>query len=129
MADRTVAIGVGCRKGARPEDMASLVDDVLASAGLTRDDAAFLATLAGKDQELAIGELGRKLGIAVTAFPAERLEQETPRLENPSETVFRETGCHGVAEAAALAAAGAGARLIVPKRIFKGCTVAVASIC
>ena len=39
-------------------------------------------------------------------FDAATLERETPRLRNPSDVVFAEVGCHGVAEGAAMAAAG-----------------------
>jgi cobalt-precorrin 5A hydrolase/precorrin-3B C17-methyltransferase len=59
-------------------------------------------------------------------FDSTRLAEETPRLKNPSETVFRETGCWGVAEGAALAAAGPAAALIVPKEKSRGATCAIA---
>ncbi|MFT5182492.1 MAG: cobalt-precorrin 5A hydrolase/precorrin-3B C17-methyltransferase, partial [Alphaproteobacteria bacterium] len=48
-------------------------------------------------------------------FDATTLEAETPRLATPSDLVFRAVGCHGVAEGAALAAAGADGALVVPK--------------
>lgn len=59
-------------------------------------------------------------------FDAETLEAETTRLKNPSEIVFALTGCHGVAEAAALAAAGKASSLIVPKIKSANATAAVA---
>ena len=46
-----------------------------------------------------------------STFSTARLLEETPRLANPSEIVFRETGCWGVAEGAALAAVVVGGRL------------------
>jgi cobalt-precorrin 5A hydrolase/precorrin-3B C17-methyltransferase len=54
------------------------------------------------------------------------LEKETPRLQNPSEVVFAEVGCHGVSEGAALAAFGKSGSLIVPKQKSKRATVAIA---
>ena len=48
------------------------------------------------------------------------------RLATPSEIVFRETGCWGVAEGAALAAVGPEGRLLVPKRKGERVTCAVA---
>ena len=48
-------------------------------------------------------------------------------LATPSDTVFAEIGCHGVAEAAALAAAGPDARLIVEKQKTKFATAALAA--
>jgi cobalt-precorrin 5A hydrolase/precorrin-3B C17-methyltransferase len=57
--------------------------------------------------------------------PAE-LNAETPRLKNPSQAVLRETGSWGVAEAAALRAAGPRAELIVAKTIRGRTTCAIA---
>jgi cobalt-precorrin 5A hydrolase/precorrin-3B C17-methyltransferase len=65
-------------------------------------------------------------GAPARFFSAKRLERETPRLANPSETVFRAVGCHGVAEAAALAAAGPRGELIVAKAASRRATVAIA---
>ena len=58
--------------------------------------------------------------------PTARLLEETPRLANPSEIVFRETGCWGVAEGAALAAVGVAGRLAVPKQKGDRVTCALA---
>ena len=59
-------------------------------------------------------------------FDAARLERETPRLKNPSDLVYRETGCHGVAEGAALAGVGAEGDLVLPKQRSQRATCAVA---
>jgi cobalt-precorrin 5A hydrolase/precorrin-3B C17-methyltransferase len=66
------------------------------------------------------------LGVPVRVFPADALEAETPRLATPSDVVFAEVGCHGVAEGAALAVAGAGAALVLPKRKSLQATCAIA---
>src|SRR5262249_22058649 len=66
------------------------------------------------------------LGVTARFFSAERLAQETPRLVNPSDVVLRAIGVPGVAEAAALAAAGPHATLIVPKTKSGRSTVAIA---
>ncbi len=60
---------------------------------------------------------------------AAELEAETPRLENPSDVVFAEVGCHGVAEAAALArgrARGASAAGPSVKTANATCALALA---
>ena len=59
-------------------------------------------------------------------FSAKELEAETPRLANPSEVVFVEVGCHGVAEAAALRAAGPNGALVIEKQKSANATVAIA---
>lgn len=124
----SIVIGLGCRRGASPVDMQTLLDRTLLEAGIASLRLTALATLTGKEDEPAIQALATLLDLPVTTFSAARLEEETPRLANPSDVVFRETGCHGVAEAAALALAGANGRLIVPKRMLNGCTLALAEV-
>ena len=55
------------------------------------------------------------LNVPARFFDAATLEGEAPRLATPSDLVFREVGCHGVSEGAALAAVGAHGTLIAPK--------------
>ena len=83
-------------------------------------------SLALKQDEPAVLALARSLGVPVRFFDADRLERETPRLPNPSDTVFDAVGSHGVAEAAALAAAGERGELIAPKGRGARVTCAVA---
>ena len=54
------------------------------------------------------------------------LAAEEPRLETPSELVRREVGVAGVAESAALAAAGPDGNLVVPKTKSRRATCAIA---
>ena len=58
-------------------------------------------------------------------FDAATLERETPRLATPSEIVFAEVGCHGVAEGAVLAAGGEHGELLVAKRKGERTTCAI----
>lgn len=108
--------------------MLRLVDEVLSQAGLPDTAIQTVATLAGKEREPALLAVCARFGVTVTTLTAARLEEETPRLANPSKTVFRAIGCHGVAEAAALAVLGTGAKLIVPKRLKSGSTAALAGV-
>jgi cobalt-precorrin 5A hydrolase / precorrin-3B C17-methyltransferase len=122
----TLALGVGCERGASAEELAALVDQTLASAGLAAASVACVVSLDLKSDEEAVHALAQRLGVPARFFDAERLAAEKPRLANPSEAVFRATGCWGVAEGAALAAAGARAELVVPKHKSARATVAVA---
>ena len=76
--------------------------------------------------ERGIHALAAILGVPARFFPASRLLAETYRLSGRSEAVFRATGCWGVAEGAALAAAGPGGSLVVAKRKSRRATCAVA---
>ena len=119
-----LTIGVGCERDCDPGELAALVQEALG--GLAPGAVAAIGSLDLKADEPAVLELGATLDRPVRFFSAATLERERPRLHNPSDVVFREVGCHGVAEGAALALAGEGAQLVVPKRKSRRATVAVA---
>lgn len=121
-----LALGVGCERGTAPEELANLVGRILEEAGLARDAVALVASIDLKADEAAVHALAEALGVPARFLPAARLEAEAPRLANPSEIVFRETGCHGVAEGAALAAAGPDGELVRPKAKSARATCAIA---
>jgi cobalt-precorrin 5A hydrolase/precorrin-3B C17-methyltransferase len=123
---RCIAIGVGCERNARPVELIRLVQTTLSDHGIARDSIAGVYSLDLKADEPAMQELARWLGVPFRVFDAATLEAETPRLANPSDTVFAEVGCHGVSEGAALAAAGPDATLIVPKVKSERATCAIA---
>src|SRR5690606_16036494 len=79
-----------------------------------------------KAAEPAIHALAAQLGVPARFLPASRLEEEKPRLANPSAEVFAVTGCHGVAEGAALAAVGSSGELVVAKTKSARATCALA---
>jgi cobalt-precorrin 5A hydrolase/precorrin-3B C17-methyltransferase len=119
-------LGVGHETAATPTDIAALVSDCLARVNIRAADLVCIASIEQKAAAGLLAALADKLGVSVRYFSAATLEAETPRLLNPSEAVFRQMGCHGVAEAAALAAAGANATLILPKTAGSGVTCAIA---
>jgi cobalt-precorrin 5A hydrolase/precorrin-3B C17-methyltransferase len=122
----TLCLGVGCERGAEPHELIALARETLADAGLAAESVALVASLDLKADEAAVHALADELGVPARFFAAARLEEETPRLANPSDLVFREVGCHGVAEGAALAAAGPQGELIAAKRKSARATCAIA---
>ncbi len=123
---RVLAVGVGTERGAPPEKVIAFVRATLVDAGLAERAVAGMYSIDLKLDEPAVHAVAAALKVPARFFTAERLEQETPRLANPSETVYRAVGAHGVAEAAALAAAGPEAHLVVKKQRGAQATVAVA---
>ncbi|MBF0270058.1 MAG: precorrin-3B C(17)-methyltransferase [Alphaproteobacteria bacterium] len=121
-----LALGVGCERNLAPETLLSHAKQVLADARLSEHAVACVASLDLKADERAVHELARSLNVPARFFSPQELDALTSRLENPSDVVFRETGCHGVAEGAALAAAGTLSELIVPKSKTSQATAAVA---
>jgi cobalt-precorrin 5A hydrolase/precorrin-3B C17-methyltransferase len=123
---RALALGVGCERGCDPEELTRLVRDTLAEAGLVEAAVAAVVSIDVKLDEPAVHEAARALGVPARFFDAATLEAETPRLATPSEAVYREVGCHGVAEGAALAAVGPNGHLRLAKRKSRRATCAVA---
>lgn len=121
-----LALGVGCERGADPEEVVALARATLAKAGLAEAAVACVASLDLKTDEPAVAALAAALEVPARFFGAADLEAETPRLLNPSDEVYRAVGCHGVAEAAALAAVGATGALVVGKTRSGRATCAVA---
>ncbi len=122
----TLAVGLGCARDTALEEARQAVHDALDSAGLAPESVALVASLDVKMDEPAVHEAARARGVPARFFDAQRLSAEEPRLSQPSETVRQAVGCPGVAEGAALAAAGPGAELVVPKRAGAHVTVAIA---
>jgi cobalt-precorrin 5A hydrolase/precorrin-3B C17-methyltransferase len=120
------ALGVGCARNCPPEELRALVQGLLAEAALAPGAIRGLFTLDLKADEPAVLALARGLGLPLRLFDAAALEALTPRLATPSAAVFAEVGCHGVAEAAALAGAGEAAVLWYPKRKTGSATAALA---
>jgi cobalt-precorrin 5A hydrolase / precorrin-3B C17-methyltransferase len=123
---KVLALGVGCERGVEPGELVELVAATLERHGLARGAIACVVSLDIKAAEPAIHALAAQLGVPARFFPASRLEAETPRLANPSAEVFAVTGCHGVAEGAALAAVGPAGELVVAKTKSGRATCALA---
>ncbi|MEM1298309.1 MAG: cobalamin biosynthesis protein, partial [Pseudomonadota bacterium] len=121
-----LAIGVGCARNCPPQELAGLLQQALETLPISSHEIAGLFSVDLKADEAAMLDLAAELGVPFRLFSAEELEEETPRLANPSDVVFAEVGCHGVAEAAALRAAGPDAELIVEKQKSANATVAIA---
>ena len=119
-------VGVGCERGAEAAELIELVTATLSGAGVAVDRVAAVASLDLKADEAAVHAVAQRLDVPALFHGAETLEALTPRLASPSDTVFAEVGCHGVAEGAALATAGEDAALIVPKRKSARATCALA---
>ena len=123
-----LVLGVGSVRNCPEDELVGHAKSVLAHEGLSAHAVEAVYSVDAKSNEAAVHALARNLGVEARFFSPDRLERETERLANPSKTVFREIGCHGVCEAAALAAAGPQGRLLVAKQKSVNSTCAVAEI-
>ena len=123
---KTLALGLGCERGCDPEEAWRLARETLTDAGLAEGAVGAVCSLDVKADEAAVHHVAEQLGVTARFFDAATLEAQTPRLKNPSGIVFAEVGCHGVAEGAALAAAGTEGELVVEKNKSTRATCAIA---
>ncbi|WP_099865053.1 precorrin-3B C(17)-methyltransferase [Pararhizobium haloflavum] len=123
---QTLVLGMGSERGAPADEAVALAERSLREAGLAPESLAAIASIDLKADEAAIQAVAAHFGVPARFFDVATLEAETPRLANPSDVVFSEVGCHGVAEGAALAACGPDGMLVVPKIKTKSATAAIA---
>lgn len=117
------ALGLGCRPGVSAAAVIAAVDSACDVLGGSLD---ILATIAGRRGEAGLAEAAAALGLPLVFLPQAKLEAAAPAAVTRSERVVALFGVPSVAETAALAAAGSGARLIVPRRIIGPVTIAIA---
>ncbi|MBY4606621.1 cobalamin biosynthesis protein [Rhizobium sp. 9T] len=125
---RRYVLGLGCERGTPSAEVLALAGEALRAAGIGRAELAAIASIDSRGQEAAILAIAAHFAVPAVFFDAPRLEEETPRLKNPSAIVFARVGCHGVAESAALAAIGADAELVLGKIKSAHATAAIARI-
>jgi cobalt-precorrin 5A hydrolase/precorrin-3B C17-methyltransferase len=119
-------LGLGCARGCSPDEVWELTQQALAKANIAAECLAAVASLDLKGDEPAMIETAKRLGVPFRVFTAGELEAQAGRLQTPSDIVFAEVGCHGVAEGAALALAGESAALAVAKLKSANATASLA---
>ena len=123
------ALGMGCDRGCPVHILRQLYQqvcsDLVPGIHLTA-----LASIDLKSDEVGLLELANQIELDLQTFPATSLRRVEGQLSVKSDIVFKEVGCYGVAEAAALCAAsaltGQPAELIVTKQKNARATISVA---
>ncbi len=123
------ALGIGCDRNCPVE----MIDELLGKASAVLhigESFSALASIDRKADEPCLVTTACNLTLPFQTWSAQRLRSVEDQLTEKSETVFREVGCYGVAEAAALIAAtqitGNRAELVLPKQKNARATIAVA---
>ena len=120
-------LGLGCERHTRQAVLEAAVEKSLVSAGLAAAAVAGVASLDRKGDEPGLLALCQQRQWPLKTFTAARLA--VVPVPNGSPVVARQVGTPSVAEAAALAAAGTGARLLVPKTVVHGEGASGAATC
>ena len=100
--------GIGCKAGVSAADVLAAIDAALSKNGAMREDLEALAVIAHKAEEQGVAAAAEKLGLPLRVM---ELAGEVATL-TASERSFAATGQGSASEAAALAAAGNGGRLL-----------------
>lgn len=106
-----LACGIGCRRGVPADDIEAAIGAAQSALGRT-DVIAVIATEESKAHEPGLQEAVRRLGVELVTFKAEELRAVSSAVVTFSQAALDHKGTPSVAEAAALLAAGANARLL-----------------
>ncbi|MBK3737414.1 cobalamin biosynthesis protein [Azospirillum brasilense] len=127
-ADRFIAAGIGCRAGCPGAEIAGLVRAAFEEAAL--DEGARrgvqLAAPMRKRNEAGVADAARLLALPLQFVDDSALMAVQDRVQTCSARVEAAVGVASVAEAAALAAAGPGSTLLLPRRSTPRATCALA---
>jgi len=116
--------GMGCKRGVAAEELRAALENTLQEAGLALESLAVLVTVDLKADESGLQELAAQLGIPLQVIPAAQLQNLDAADYSPSAATDK-FDLPGVAEPCAILGADGG-RLLLPKRSFDRCTVALA---
>ena len=122
-----IVAGVGCRKGVRAADIEAAIAAAFDRAGVATSQLRLIATSAAKGGEPGIVAAASAIGVPLALIPLGDLAAAGIRATTRSERVMALAGVPSVAEAAALAAGGPDARLIVPRIAVGPATCALAA--
>lgn len=123
-----IVAGVGCRKGASAAEIEAAIAAALAHARVAANRLALIAAPAFKSGERGVLDAAIARGVPLVLVPQPELEAAGARTVTQSERVVALVGVPCVAEAAALAAGGAAARLIASRIVVGPATCALADM-
>lgn len=118
--------GLGCKKGIAAGEVLAALDAALHAYGLSRDRLAALAVVPQKADERALTEVAHALQRPLHVAGLTELETARSAMLTSSEASLAATGFGSASEAAALAVAGKGARLLGPRITLGAVSCAIA---
>jgi cobalt-precorrin 5A hydrolase len=120
-----IAIGIGCRRGASQAAIAAMIGKALAQVQSLREPTR-LCSIEAKRNEQGLLAAARALNLPLQFFSLEALRAVENKIATRSLQAEAMFGVASVSETAALAGAGADARLIAPRMTGDGVTCAIA---
>jgi cobalt-precorrin 5A hydrolase len=123
---RNLVLGIGCNRNTPAEEIEAFVDTHLRRTFLSLKSVARIASAEAKNDEAGLIAFAERHGIELVFFPSDELNRVSVPTE-PSQYVMDAIGATGVAEPAAILAAGGG-RLLLKKVKSPNVTLAIAQI-
>lgn len=124
-AERELIVGVGCRKGARADDIIQAVKQALSECQADITNVRLLASADIKTDEAGLHQAACQMELPLRLIASDAIRANTRCETTEYETPSRRIGLPGVAEPAALLA-GRRTELLIPRQIINSVTVAVA---
>ncbi|MGN1317745.1 MAG: cobalt-precorrin 5A hydrolase [Lachnospirales bacterium] len=124
LAKKCLVVGVGCKKDTPFEKIKEAFDRLFNEYNLNPDSVKMISSVSVKANEIGIMKLAENLDVTFATYSINYLGKINGNFSH-SEFVEKTIGLDCVCERAALAKGG---KLIVPKQIYEGVTLAVAKI-
>jgi cobalt-precorrin 5A hydrolase len=121
-----IVAGIGCGRETSSEDIVGLIFVALSSFGIAPENLMAIATETSKADQHGIGGAARSLSIPIVRCPIADLGRVADRVLTRSLRVEAIKGVPSIAEASALVAAGANARLLGARVAANKVTCAIA---
>ena len=118
-------IGMGCKRGIKPQKIEALIDETLKTAGMKKEQIFALASIDKKQDEQGFLIWSRQHRVPFLTYMAEELQKVQGNF-HASAFVESQVGVDNVCERAALCACEAGGTLVYEKHAKDGMTIAVA---
>ncbi len=122
---KTVALGMGCRKGKESEAVLQAANEILKKTGIFKEGVKTLASIDIKKEEPGLVALAEQWKIPFQVYTSEELQAVQGDF-TPSSFVKAQVGVDNVCERSALLASGKG-DLIEKKQAAGGVTAALAA--
>ena len=126
LVPKALVFGVGCNRGTPVEEIAQAIEETCVRYNLAPDAIAQLASIDLKQDEAGLLAYAYQQQLPLVFFSTDQLNQVEGI--SSSAAVLKATGAKGVAEPAALLAAGGGSTLLAGKIKWPEVTTAVAAI-
>jgi len=125
VGEAMIVAGIGCRKDATADQIVAAVRAALGQHGLAIIDLGLLVTGEIKRHEAGIAEAAKRFGVPLLILDEGRLRAAVPLCLTASAASQAIAGVPSLSEAAAIAGAGTGGRLLGPRLASEGVTCAL----